>query len=233
MKKEIILQFYQSYKLYIFPVVVAFSSLFLIIFAIYPQTVKLIENQKKAGEWINKSGILAEKAAALEAYDSEDLSQKTTIALNALPAEKDYSNILGVLQGLAARSGFIISSISFSGSGGASGNASSYGVKMEVKGPGVLFKTFLSNLENNPRIIRVGSINISSNYAAEILSAGIAVEVLFSSVPADFGAVDSPITPLSQEDEQLLTMLSSSHSVPSASSSAVITTRRGKSNPFE
>lgn len=231
MKKEIALQFYSRYKLYIFPAVVALSSLFLIIFAIYPQTAKLIENQKVAGDLMNKSKFLATNVAALESVNGEDLAQKIGITLNVFPTEKDYGKVLGLLQGLAAQSGFIISSVTLSNTSGKVGNANSYEIKLEIKGPKTLFQNFITNLENLPRIIRVSSIDISSNQASETISTSVVIEALYSSMPQTFGAVDSPLPSFSQTEEDLLIALSKISFT--ASSSAVSTSQRGKTNPFE
>ena len=65
MKKEDLQKFYLTYRLYIFPVVVAFSCLVLIILVIYPETVKLIINQKTQEEVLNKHKFLEVKAQTL------------------------------------------------------------------------------------------------------------------------------------------------------------------------
>lgn len=231
MKKETIYQFYQHYKLYIFPTVVALSSLFLILFALYPQTAKLIENQRVAGDLVNRSKFLSTKVAALESLDAGDLSQKVGIALNTFPAEKDYGNIFGLLQVLAAQSGFTISSISVGNGTGVVGSASSFEIKLEVKGSRNLFKVFITSLENSPRIMKIGSIDIASAQSSETLDASLAVEVLYSLAPQTFGTIDSPLPSLNQKEEELLAVLSRVN-LP-ASSSATLPSQRGKANPFE
>lgn len=231
MKKEAVIKFYLRYKLYIFPAIVALSSLFLIIFAIYPQTVKLIDNQKIAGDLTNKSNFLETKALALESYDEKDLSQKVGVALNAFPTDKDYGNILGLLQGLTAQFGFTISAITVSTTSGKLENASSFEMKLEIRGPKALFQNLLANLESSPRIMRVKGIDVSSLQASEALGATIAVEVLYASIPQSFGLVDSPLPSLSQKDEELLAALS--RTALTASSSAAQPSQRGKANPFE
>lgn len=231
MKKETIIQFYLHYRLYIFPVIVALSSLFLIIFAIYPQTAKLIENQKVAGDLTNKSKFLATKVAALESLNGEDLSQKVGIALNVFPTDKDYGNILGLLQGLTAQSGFTISSITLGNTSGKLGNENSFEIKLEIKGPRNLFQIFLMNLENSPRIMKVSSLDISSTQASETIDAAVVIVVLYSPTPQSFGTVDSPLPSLSQKEEELLVVLSKT--ALTASRSAVQPSQRGKANPFE
>lgn len=233
MKKEKIVKFYSTYKLYIFPLMVILSSLFLIVFAIIPQTLKLLDNKKAIEELTNKSNFLETKASALENFDENDLSQKIKVAMGAFPEEKDFGNILGVLQQLAGQSGFTINSISFSNSGGKVGNASSYGVILEVEGIKDLFQVLLSNLENSPRLVRVEAIDIDSNSASQNLAVSLRIDVLYAQLPADFGSTDTPLPEISQKEEEVLATLASSIGsivMPGDSGSQ---TPRGKANPFE
>lgn len=232
MKKEEIIKFYSTYKLYIFPLIVILSSLFLIVFAIVPQTLKLLDNQKAIKELTNKSNFLETKASALGNFDENDLSQKIRVVMGAFPEEKDFGNILGVLQQLAGQSGYMINSISFANSGSKVGNVNSYGVILEVEGIKDLFKSLLSNLENSPRLVRVEAIDIDSNPASQNLNVSLRIDVLYAQLPADFGSADTPLPEIGQKDEEILTALSSTGTdvVPVESQSQ---SPRGKSNPFE
>src|SRR3989304_7777764 len=98
MKKEILIKFYTTYRLYIFPAVVGLSSLFLIVFAIYPQVIALINNQKLFGELIDQSKFLEAKADTLESYDENDLARKVNLVIPAYPQDNDFGRILDVLQ---------------------------------------------------------------------------------------------------------------------------------------
>lgn len=234
MKKEPIFKFYFVYRLYIFPAIIVLSSFFLVIFVIYPQIVKLIENQKLAGDIVNKTQFLNTKVQALENYNAEELSQKVRVVLGSLPSDKEYGSVLGVLQNLIAQSGFVINSIALGNTSGKTGNANSFGINLEITGPGTLFQNLLTSLDNSPRILRVNSVDISSARSSDTLNAKVALDVLYSPVSQSLGNVDSPLPELSQKDEELISALQSSAraSLP-ASSSAVITSPRGKANPFD
>lgn len=233
MTKEIIAKFYLTYRLYIFPAVVALSSLFLIVFAIYPQTVKLLDNQRLSSDLKNKTKFLEDKVVALESYDTEDLSRKVELVLTSYPADKDFGNILGILQGLASQYGLNIISASLGGGSSKLGNTESYTVRFEIEGPGDLLSSFLYSLENSPRLTRLKSIDVSSGSSA-MLSATMSVEVLYAQAPQTFGSVDSPLPELNQKDDELLVSLAATKPVPAVSTvSAQPTSPRGKSNPFE
>lgn len=232
MKKEQILKFYQNYKIFIFPVVVTLSCLFLIAFIIYPQTVKLISNQQSEGELIIKSEFLENKVLALESYDEKDLSSKVELVLNVYPGEKDLAEAIGLLQELIAQSGFRVNAISLGNTSQKGGKVQSYDVKLEMIGFKNGFPTLLNDLESSPRLIRVSSIDISSSGNSGAINVSLVVEVLYSQIPQSFGAVDSPVPELSQNDEELLIRLASVKG-PVISQAQVVAGPRGKENPFE
>ncbi|MBI4038618.1 type 4a pilus biogenesis protein PilO [Candidatus Daviesbacteria bacterium] len=231
MNKSNLVKFYSTYKLYIFPTVVGLSALFLILFVIYPQAVKLVTNQKKEGELVNKSEFLESKVLALESYDGEDLSRKLEYTLSAFPEEKDFGNVIGLLQQLAGQSGFNVSSIAL-GASSSKAKQESYEVKLEVTGAKALIQTLLSNLENSPRLIQVGGIEISSS-SSQGTDVSLTISVLYSPILTNFGSIDSPLPQLSQQEEELISRLSRETSIVSGLPTNAALTPRGKVNPFE
>lgn len=231
MKKENILKFYRTYRLYVFPTIIAVLSLFLIVFLIYPQIVKLISNQKDEGELINKSKFLETKVSAMESYNIEDLSHKLEIALNAYPDNKDYSVVMSLLQQLVAKSGFKTVAIAQGSNFKAAGGSDSYELKLEIVGVKPNLPILLNNLESSLRLIRVNSIDAASTNNSEGLNVSLVVGVLFGAIPKNLGSLDSPLPDFSQKDEDLIARLVEAGGVPLESGSA--STPRGKSNPFE
>lgn len=229
MKKELI-KFYLEYKLYIFPAVVALSSLFLIIFAIYPQTIKIIDGQKFASDLANRSKFLETKVEALESVDEEGLARKVRFVLNALPADKDFANVLALLQQIITESGFSVTSITLGNTSSKIGNSDSFEVRVEVKGAKVFLGGLLSNLENSPRLIRVKIIDISSNANQQSVDIALSLEVLYSTLPKSFGTVDSPLPQLTPEDEGLIAAL---EKINITTPTSFAQSPRGKANPFE
>lgn len=230
MKKEELLKFYGSYKIFIFPAVVAFCSLILIILVIYPQIIKLLGNQKDLGELMNKSSFLASKVSALESLDGEDLSKKVSYALFSYPQDKDFGYVIGLLQNISSESGFNVISISLSDS---AKGGQSYSVKMELTGPASLLPILTSNIENSARLMRVVSLE-TSNKDINTVSVSASVDVLYSSLPKSFGSEDSPLPTLSEGDQQLLTKLAKSAPVGTTTTQTSVTNiPKGKDNPFE
>src|SRR3989344_6562377 len=206
-----LIRLYQVHKLYIFPIIVGLSSLILIIFIIYPQTVKLISNQQVSGEMFNKSQFLETKVQALESYDVDSLKSQVSFALGFYPTDKDIVPILGLLQNLAAESGFSVISMSLSGGGikNQSSKAQSYGVKLEVLGPTQFLPSFLSKIEGSQRLMRVGSVDVTSAGSSKGSSVAIEVDVLYSTSSNDLGSIDSQLPELSQKNQEVIARLAS------------------------
>lgn len=232
MNKEIIIKLYQKYRLYIFPGVVALSSLFLIVFVIYPQTVKLVSNQQATGDLMNKSEFLEAKVSALENYNEEDLSRRVKLSLSSFPAERDFGNVIELLQQLVRQAGFSITSITLGNTSNKLANSESFEIKLEINGTRALLPFLLDSLEKSPRLMRISNIEASSNQNSGALEAALGIEVLYSSLPQNFGSIDSPLPEFSQKDEELVVALARSVGsiLPSSTMSAGL---RGRQDPFE
>lgn len=231
MKKETVLKFYSTYKLYIFPAAVLTSCLILISFVIYPQLAGLISDSKTAAELQRKMDFLEVKAQTLAEYDEEDLSSKLDYALDYFPADKDFTNALGILQNITSQSSFAILSFAL-GTQTAVTGAQGYSVKLEVKGPKVLLPDLLSGIESSHRVMRVVTLEVKSSPggSADVF---LGIDVLYSSAPQTFGSTDSPLPDLTEEDEQLLSKLAREGVIQRQPASAAPTVPLGKSDPFE
>lgn len=230
MKKEVLMKFYSTYKLYIFPAAVAISCLILIIFVIYPQMDKFLSNNKAVSELKKKGDFLEVKAQALEGLDGSDLSSKLDSALLFFPADKDFTNVLGLLQNITSKSSFSILSFAL-GTQTAVKGAQGYLIKLEVKGPKFLLPQLLVSIENSDRVMRVTSIEVNLS-PGESVNAFLGIDVLYSSAPSSFGTTDSPLPTLTQEDEQLIATLAKTGGVLKQPV-FVPTVPLGKSDPFE
>lgn len=233
MKKEQALKFYLSYKLYIFSAIVALSNLILITFVIFPQTGKLLSNQKAEQDISQKSKFLEAKAQALERYDPEDLNLKVKNTLNSYPVDKDLVAAVNLFQNFTAQSGFSIAALSIGG-GSTKDGAQSYIIKLDILGPKDLLPSMLTSIENSTRLMRVSSIGTSVGRDPNSATISLTVDVLYSSAPGGFGSVESTLPELSQKDEEVLAKLaavSSTTNVQPQTPGAL--PPRGKANPFE
>lgn len=202
-----LLKFYQTNKLYIFPVMVVLSSLILIIFILYPQTIILLENQKEKTEMISRSNFLDIKVQALEGYDLDQLNRQVNFALNVYPSDKDFVVAMGLLQDLISQSGYNVISIRQGSSLLKSSNVQSYGLNLEIIGPQALLPVLISKIEGLPRLMRIDSLEIASGRDTQATTISFNINVLYSNAPADFGTIDSTLPQLTQKDEEVIAKL--------------------------
>lgn len=233
MKKEAIIKFYTTYRIFIFPAIVALSSLILIVFVILPQFMALLTNQKNAADLRERSKSLEVKAQTLETYDLSDLQRKVGYALSSLPEDKDFATVLGLIQNLTAQSGFSVTSISLGSSTAKLTNAQSYSIKLDVVGAKSLLEALFSNLEGSTRLMKVSNIELSNSPNQQSVNASIALDILYSPLPTNFGSVDSPLPEVSEKDEQLIATLAKNAAPALTSPANVSLPPRGRANPFE
>lgn len=236
LKRENWNKFYTRYRLYIFPAGVILSCLILIVFVMIPQIGKIIEGRQREEEFKVKSQFLATKAEALAGYSEVDLQQKVGFLLASLPAEKDFVSVIGLLQRLTSENGFSIVSLSLGAASGApSSKEQSYGVKMDTIGSKALLNRLLNSIEGSPRLIRINDMEISAGKAGDFVTASLTIEVLFSPMPKELGAVDSPLPEISESEQALIQRLARTQTVPTTAGlpTSVSLTPKGKANPFE
>lgn len=235
MRKEELLKFYLNYRLFIFPIIVALSSIILMALVIFPQTLKLLSNQSAKGELLKRSQFLEAKAQALESYNEGDLTLKVNYALFSYPSDKDFVNSVGILQNLTAQTGYSISSLSLGSSSGSTQVSQSYAIKLDLIGPLSLLPTLLNKIEASPRIMRVSSLETNLTKDLQAVTVSLSIDVLYSAPPTGFGSIDSPLPQFTKEDEQILAKLAGAGGA-SVQQNIQIPSQlppRGKSNPFE
>lgn len=232
MNKEALRKIYITYRLAIFPFVVAFSCLVLIIFIIYPQTSTLIGSYKSEGKLQSDFKKMEAKAQVLESFDKADLNRKLQLALNVYPTDYDYANVIGVLQNMVGRFGFNLVALQVSGSGQQAKSSNTYLIRVEVTGPKLLLKDLINSIENYPRIMKVNSIDVSSLGGVGNVSVSLSITAYYQPLPGSGGDELSVLPAISKEEEELLTVLAKSQPTQSQTA-AVPRGLMGKINPFE
>lgn len=232
--KKLLISFYLKYKLFIFPTVVTLSCLILLGFIIVPQLLSLVGNQGVAEDLLDKSKFLETKAQTLKNYDEMDLKRKVDALLVAYPTDKDFANVLQVLQNITSKYNFVITNFSLGGGNEALAGSQSYGVKIDILGPKDFFSLLLKEIESSTRVMRVGSINISQSKDTQSIDAGVTVLVLYSAAPTAFGNVDTELPEISASDEEIIAKLSANLGPAfSVNQQPTVSIPTGKANPFE
>lgn len=233
--KDKALKFYINFKFYIFPAVVALSCLILIIFVIYPQAEKLISNQEVQDDLATRSEFLEAKAVFLEDINEEQLGAKLQYALTSYPTDRDFGNIIGIIRNTANENGFNVSGMTINPLRQENEAATlKYSVKIQAGGSKVLLTRFTKAIESQPRIMKIGSMEVTKSPQGDTVNVFLDIAVFYGSAPQSFGGVDTSLPNISQQDEELLATLASF--IPAAPAVQTVPTPsspRGKANPFE
>ena len=222
--------FYDQYKIFIYPVLVTVASLFLIFFLILPQIKGFLGGRENLGQVRNRLEVLTVKAKELETIDKEDLRKKMGLTLTALPSEKDFPQVIGVLQEVARASGVVLLSIQI-GQAQSASTTNGFPVKVEVVGSKLALASFLRNVESSSRVMKAGSIELSFSKVQDNIDASVMVDVFYAPTPTALGVVTDNLPKITPEDEKIIVSLSRA---PASTSSAIpANVSLGKSNPFE
>lgn len=233
MNKEQLSKIYLKYRFYIFPVIIVVTSLVLIVFVIYPQSMALVNGFGELQQKSNKLQVLKLKASDLEGLNEIELTQKINILLTALPSDKEYPSLIGVLKGLGSQLGITLSSIQIGQAVSTSNSGSSFIVNLEITAPQTLISRLATSIESSPRVMKVRSIDLSYNKSTNLVNGIFVLDVYFVPLPTTIGSAESPLPKLSEKDQQ--TIDNFTRSTPSLSQSSIPATvsARGKVNPFE
>lgn len=238
MKPEIIANYYTSYKLVIFPFLVAVAGILIIYLVIYPQISGYFKGIDEISRMQDRVGRLSTKAASLETLDTSDFTGKLDTALNALPPDKDLANLLGAIQNLASENGIVLVSVVLGQViSDKQAKFNPFTIRLEVGGSKDTFKNFINNVEKAPRVMRVSALELSPAKASDSASASTVIEVYFAPTPKEIGAVDTPLPSISAQEEETLAKLVRETPVTSqptpGEGTPVVDVPKGKPNPFQ
>lgn len=232
MQKEQINALYHKYKFYIFPAVIGISSLILIAFVIYPQIMKLLDDNNLEQNIAKRSQFLEVKAEELEMLDEDELTNRVNLATGILPPDRDFGNVIEVLQRLTGSLGFTLISVQLGQTtSGRKTDATGFVTKVELIGPQAVLGRLINDIENGPRIMKIQGIELSSNPISGAASVTLSLDVFYSGLPKTLGNLDAPLPKLSSKEEELISKLARSYSPPSTQEAE--SSPRGKLNPFE
>lgn len=233
MNKEALTLLYQKYQYVVFPVLIILSSLILIGLVIFPQILRLLSNQQVLTGLNQKSEFLDVKASQLEVIDEQNLREKLNVALLSLPAEKDLSSIVGILQSIITQSGFNLITLQVIQIA-SNTEVSGFSVKLEVAGPISAMNQLLNNIETDPRVMKVSGVELNQQQGSTSVSATITVDAFYSPLPSSLGAIDAPLPKLTEKDEELVaTLAKNTGAVIRPTTSPSNLPPRGKTDPFE
>ncbi len=222
--------FYAKYKIIVYPVAVGIAALVITIFIIIPQLTSLLNGQSTIKNSSERLKILEVKAEDLKVIDEGSVNKKLQIAILALPEDKDFTTVIGLMKILVAESGMELTSLQLGQLQGNNANLNGFSIKMEIKGQMQTFANLLKMIENSSRVMRVSDIEVSVS-SGNTMIAAINVSIFYSPLPKDLGNIEVSLPKLSEDEENLLANIAKSQ-IASLSGTPTLLPR-GKANPFE
>lgn len=233
MSKEGLKEFYQKNRGLIFPVLVGLASLLLIFLVLIPQIGNLISNNSSLTQVQEKSRFLEVKASELQNVDEVQLQKDLNISLNALPSNKDYLEVINLIQALLPQSGFSLNSLQFGQDTNQSAKPA-FTVKMELSGSRSSLNVLLTNFESTYRPMRIASIETNTKEQnSAFISAVILLNIFYSPLPTTLGSVETPLPKLTDKDQELINNLAKVITPVSSTGPVSGNVQLGKSDPFQ
>ena len=207
------IQIYQGFIVSGVILIFCTAALFIAVIPGIGATVKLYESQKQISKDIQS---LTGKRAFLDALPEDDLQKHVVTLLSALPQEKTIPTLLSTIEGLANQTGVSITNISITSPGSiATGAATTKEVvdkkiaaftlpfSFDVKGTNGQIREFVGIINKVRRLFSVKSLQLSVQKNGEIL---VHVELVayYQPLPTKVGSVQTPVSALSQKEEEML-----------------------------
>lgn len=194
---------YLRYKRFFVPFILVVSSILLGFFVVMPQFNDYIKTKAQERAIAEENEKISKSIQILSGVTDSDLSTDLSVALSAIPLQKDYIGVLGSISEAAAKSGVGLSDFSFS-----IGNVSKVDsntplqITLQVEGSIDAVEQFLTNLST--------SLPLSSITKTDITGSSSQINIVFyyKEKPSAPKELSSTLTPLSLQDKALLQKLS-------------------------
>jgi len=213
-------KFFRIYRELIISVFIIFVSLMATIFGIIPTIGKVIAIRSDSVVLTKTIQILRTKISILESQDQNTYRDQLAQLVAAVPGDKSLPTLFATLDGLGAQSGVTLKDFSLVRSVSiATESAVNLSPEEQKIGSNLLsfsitvsgnydqIYAFLSQVNNVRRFFRVNNFDISFADTSAI-SVHMGMDAFYSPFSTSIGAVDSPLVPLSQKEEDLITQVS-------------------------
>lgn len=224
---------YYRYKPHIFFLFIIFACFILSLTVIFPQYNEFLKEGEEAKILKEELSVSKSNLTLFSTLGDSDVDQKINIALNAMPAEKDFTGILNAISQASAKSAVLVEDFSFqvgelSTMSAKLSKQPSMQINLSLLGGVEQTRAFLEELGKTLPLSEVTKVSFERNRSR--------ITVSFFYRPFSNLKFDKkvPVKSLSQKDLQTLSKLSS-WNITSAQTSPFfqISTSSGRTNPFE
>jgi len=168
---------------------------------------------------------LTKKLATLEGLAKVELTDKTNLALDVLPAEKEIAGSLFSIKKVAYNSGLVVGDISISEIGelatvsarqkvNKNETIPSFKISLHLFGEVEKVKNFISSLESNTPLMRISQISLNTKKDSP-QEATIDLDAFFLPFPVSIGKSEQPLVAITPEEEKVFTRISEFNSFKS------------------
>jgi hypothetical protein len=204
---------YQHLSLSVIMIVLAIAGIFL---GIIPGIQRIIDIRARSVELTKSIQLLRTKINILESKDEATYKDQLTQLVAAVPGDKSPQTLFATLDGLGAQSGVVLTDFALSALGSISTGSGSKRTPDEqkigsslvpfsvtVRGTYDQIHLYLSQVNQVRRFFRVRNFAISFADASDI-SVRMGMDAFYAPMLTMLTTVESPLEPLSAQDEDLI-----------------------------
>jgi len=196
-------------------------------FFVWPRFNELLETKRNLDQERTKLASLKTKLSDLASLNEFELSQRNKISLQALPAGKNFFDVLAVLSKVASDKGLLVESFRVTPGELSVTEEGKLAYKLTIIGSLDAVGDFLSEIEKTmPLVSPSGKVNLELQ--DQNSNVEISVESYYLPLPKTLGTVDTPIQKLTAAEEKFLVVVSGFTSLPQET----LPPSGGKANPF-
>lgn len=229
-------KFYLKYKIILWPVVTAVSSLIILGFVVIPQFLAYLHTQGELTQLQVQTDSLTAKAQVLQNIDDQNIKDNLQVAFTVLPVDEDIPDTVVSLQNLAIRDSLSVQNLNFASSGDLTKTNNSV-LKLSLVGSKTAIWRFFQDLQSSPGIYKVQSIKANSTGSGDNFEIDLPVAIYFDSNSEASVSLDAPVPQLNSSDQELLRNLSKSIQgkvvLQAGSQSGQLSIPLGKDDPFK
>lgn len=239
---RIIKKFINRYQEILLPAVLLIASAALAFLGILPAVSKILDLWETVGKTRDSVNLLSGKVAFLSSQDEFSLRQKLMTIVSAIPQDKSFPSILGLIDGLSAETGVTLVSVSLSGGQLSTASAKLQTTQEKVIGASLLpFTVSIAGPTNGildfiARATKVRRLIRFQNFDVSLVASGTGTlranfQAFYTPLPKTAAVAEQILPQLTAEDNATLDKLTS-YAWVSRETAAQQSTSKGKANPF-
>lgn len=201
-----------KYKTLLVPIFSFLICIILILFVIIPQIQEYLRAESQEQSLRERILQLTQKKQVLESIDTGLYKSNLEIAMGVLPSDQDIPGAVGDLLVLLSSNRLKLVGISLSGGDYSLHGSKALIIKIDTEGEPQSMKSFLNNMGDSIRIMRVGRIETTGDATGGII-AGFDVAAFYDPIPTVSNTLDAPVTLPTKEDLEFIKKIEGSREV--------------------